>query len=559
MSDARTLVLMTDELLRHILRYLTRDTEVLDQIGMIDRNAIRRCAEVSRAFNDVAIDILWEKMKLLSPLTDLLPSFCCIEQTSVHHELMVVRTGGLIQNSEWTRFQLYARRIRALDYDHSSIFAGRRAAAIHPDVMLAIAQHSAPQAALPRLQNMKSRMVYLTVPYSQLTNLAPTSLRSLSITLDYCEEQPISYLEESWDAVLALLPRCPDLASIHFAASISLDHPEQCLHLVVKGHSPSKLRTLSLRLSNDCAVHFVWDLAPQWFSSLETLKIDTSSLSRNRCQRPLSSIPASSGKFLFLVKKLKLYTSILRAAALLSATTSKTLMSLGLKFRDVRTNADQPLFLDSLATPLQQFSSTLQYLSISLHWEWGRALVETALEPVTPWLGPLLSLHGLVEFNIYAEGMTWILSTTDIWSMARAWPHITWLQVKDSKYELMGMRRDRDLQMTPIPATVLLAFAEHCPNLQYLSLVPLYLAGEGCSVLENWHPSADSVSAPQLRVLVTNILPLIEETPGPERLKTIEPPSQMQPFLNAIFPNAYCVFWAWRSQFVRIQPANQHI
>ncbi|KAL7284674.1 hypothetical protein ACG7TL_001972 [Trametes sanguinea] len=420
-------------------------------------------------------------------------------------------------------------------------------------------EEAAPQAALPRLQNMKSRMVYLTVPYSQLTNLAPTSLRSLSITLDYCEEQPISYLEESWDAVLALLPRCPDLASIHFAASISLDHPEQCLHLVVKGHSPSKLRTLSLRLSNDCAVHFVWDLAPQWFSSLETLKIDTSSLSRNRCQRPLSSIPASSGKFLFLVRRLKLYTSILRAAALLSATTSKTLMSLGLKFRDVRTNADQPLFLGSLAIPLQQFSSTLQYLSISLHWEWGRALVETALEPVTPWLGPLLSLHGLVEFNIYAEGMTWILSTTDIWSMARAWPHITWLQVKDSKYELMGMRRDRDLQVTPIPATVLLAFAEHCPNLQYLSLVPLYLAGEGCSVLENWHPSADSVSAPQLRVLVTNILPLIEETPGRERLKTIEPPSQMQPFLNAIFPNAYCVFWAWRSQFVRIQPANQHI
>ncbi|KAI9056475.1 hypothetical protein FKP32DRAFT_1468222 [Trametes sanguinea] len=262
----------------------------------------------------------------------------------------------------------------------------------------------------------------------------------------------------------------------------------------------------------------------------------------------MSSIPASSEGFLPHVKNITLYTTILKAAAVLRATTSQILQCLQLTFSGMRTVVDLPSFTGPLAPSVQRFSSTLQ--SITIHFFWKHDIAagprQDALQPFTPWLSPLLSLHALAKVELRLLGVILHVSTQNVRSMACAWPRITWLRVLDDDYIVSNNDAPTpDWQLAPVPVSALLAFAEHCPSLKHLVLSPLYLTQDDCS-MKSWRPSADSVSAPQLLTLAANFFPCArEDRPRVDCGGTTETPSCMRPFLDAIFPNAKRTFWVW--------------
>ncbi|KAI9056474.1 hypothetical protein FKP32DRAFT_1468133 [Trametes sanguinea] len=217
-ESAQTLVWTTDELLRNILGYLLVRYEKTHWSGKtidIDRATLRQCAEVSHAFSEVAIDILWENLEYLSYLTDLLPSFCCIQQLEANGSgYMVVKTGGPIRDIEWSRFARYAACVRMLRYDYYG--SGKSRAYVHPDVITAIAHHAAPQAALPRLKDL-DWFLFSHDPRSELADLVPTCLRSLAINLAVPYGDSASYYSNHlWATLLALISRCPDLSRLAF-------------------------------------------------------------------------------------------------------------------------------------------------------------------------------------------------------------------------------------------------------------------------------------------------------------------------------------------------------
>ncbi|KAJ2988750.1 hypothetical protein NUW54_g9012 [Trametes sanguinea] len=148
---AASVVGTNDELLRAILSNLTQEKY---QLGP-DTYSLERCAVVSRAFSEVALDLLWEDLRNLVDLVKMLPSFCRIEPPSKYVDgASVVRTGGPIQDGEWSRFTFYANRIRTLQY-YDGPSPRNFEASLHPDVIAAIANRAAPRSPLPGLRSLR--------------------------------------------------------------------------------------------------------------------------------------------------------------------------------------------------------------------------------------------------------------------------------------------------------------------------------------------------------------------------------------------------------------------
>ncbi|KAJ2985604.1 hypothetical protein NUW54_g10097 [Trametes sanguinea] len=120
-------------------------------------------------------------------------------------------------------------------------------------------------------------------------------------------------------------------------------------------------------------------------------------------------------------------------------------------------------------------------------------------------------------------------SGDDLDSMARAWPLLTRLRIRDEEASL----QDQD-RVAHVPAASLLAFATHCSALETLELWPLYATESSCD-LEHWSLSASSPCALQLQQLTMYTSPCaggdtLDANHGCEEL--------MLRFLQATFPNA---------------------
>ncbi|KAL7279935.1 hypothetical protein ACG7TL_006346 [Trametes sanguinea] len=327
---------------------------------------------------------------------------------------------------------------------------------------------------------------------------------------------------------MSLASRCPDLTRIE----VTTWNYRQCVPLAFTGPFPSSLQELSLDLYGDHALLLIWNL--DCFPSLKAVSL-TSQPSDPSCQCLISSIPASSGDFLGHAERLTLSMSISTATRVLTATTSETLEYLRLNITVPR-DADLPSLASPFATSLERFSSTLHTLVLTINWHGRNTEIPTIIQPLAPLLDPLFSLHALVVLEIRLRGVSVYVSTQDLWSMARSWPRITRLEIRDEEALI-----EQEDQVTTVEVTSLLAFAMHCPSLEQLVLHPLYLTAANCA-LEGWRPS-DSVSAPQLRRLEVSVVPRQGEVFGQSQI-------QLRPFLEATFPNAALVYSAWRALLV---------
>ncbi|KAI9056493.1 hypothetical protein FKP32DRAFT_1470067 [Trametes sanguinea] len=520
--SAASVVGTNDELLRAILSNLTQEKY---QLGP-NTHSLERCAVVSRAFSEVALDLLWEELPGLVELVKMLPSFCRITSSSKHGAL-VVRTGGPIQDGEWSRFTFYADRVRTLQY-YDGPSPRKFEAPLHPDVIAAIANHAAPHSPLPGLRSL--RWTFCRTPL-YLSAFVPASLRSLKMDYWILWDTTVAEMEGAWPAVQSLTSRCPELTRLQFHFRIPRSAAAGCIPLAITGPLPTTLKDISLKFNRDHSLKSIWDLPGEFFASLEALELDSEHLHSPDCQCPLSSTPASSNDFLRGVKTLSLSMAMVNTSAVLAAAKSQALERLKLTF---------PKWQDELATygatlapSLRRFSSTLRFLRVELDSCHGSYAVRYHNTLLKPWLAPLLALHRLEDIDLIIHHLTMYFSGDDLESMARAWPSLTRLHIRDEEAS-HGQRH-----VVHVPAASLLAFATHCPALETLELWPLYATESNSCDLENWSPSATSPCAPQLRQLTMYIRPC----PGESRFGhrgggCSDGTGLMKRFLRATFPNA---------------------
>ncbi|KAJ2985603.1 hypothetical protein NUW54_g10098 [Trametes sanguinea] len=353
-AGAQSVVGTNDELLRAILSNLTQEKY---QLGP-DTYSLERCAVVSRAFSEVALDLLWEELRNLVDLVKMLPSFCRIEPPSKYVDgASVVRTGGPIQDGEWSRFTFYANRIRTLQY-YDGPSPRNFEAPLHPDVIAAIANRAAPRSPLPGLSSL--RWTFCRPPL-YLSAFVPGCLQSLEMDYWIPWNTTVAEMEEAWPAAQSLASRCPNLTRLQFHFRIPSSAAAGCIPLAITGPLPPTLKDISLKFNGDHSLKSIWDLPGEFFVSLEALELDSEHLHSPDCQCPLSSTPASSSEFLRDVKTLSLSMAMANTSVVLAAAKSQTLERLNLTF---------PEWQDELET----FRATLAPISTPI-------LLDFALSP----------------------------------------------------------------------------------------------------------------------------------------------------------------------------------
>ncbi|KII86214.1 hypothetical protein PLICRDRAFT_177793 [Plicaturopsis crispa FD-325 SS-3] len=207
-------------LISEIICCVCSEFEVL-QGNCAGRRALARLAQTCRAFRDPALDILWCILPSFGPLVCTLPADLWEQQEVDADEYGNDREISFLRpmkDSDWTRFRIYARRVRVLDLVES--YRWRYTDRLHSSVTSAMRVYA---LTLPLLPNLQRLSLGDRNPEHLLINIAMLlhpELVSFSLRFPWRED-----LSERISVLSSLPTACPALTSLTVLNGSPQDKP----------------------------------------------------------------------------------------------------------------------------------------------------------------------------------------------------------------------------------------------------------------------------------------------------------------------------------------------
>ncbi|KAI0772730.1 hypothetical protein BD413DRAFT_621953 [Trametes elegans] len=421
---------------------------------------LARCACVSTAVSEPALDLLWRKMSGLLPFCTLLRGVLEVLDDTTNNDASAT-TPVPIDDDHWQRFMRYARRVRKLHYHCTEGSLEHLQQRTFASLVHRAAHLGAP--LLPQLEELSWLQFSHDITH-YLPFISPT-LRRVTVYVQVGPAARVPYAPDaqgSRGCLLQLLDvHSPDIEEISLAG---IDFPASLEPLL------AFKRLRSLRLGSVTAPTAVIVAYCAAMPTLSALFLD------------LSAAPAASrgsppgeedGPGLYALKTLHIAGAPRAIEDVLGAVRSSALQSVTLALSVPEADHDgaarcMGLLGARLAPSLQTLRVRLKHAADPGH---------GTPRPFWSFVEPLLALRALRECALVVEdALPPALADADLRAMAVAWPALVSLEV--------GVRPCASPAAALPSIAALEAFARHCSDILTLR-IPIH---EDLSVLDGWCP-----------------------------------------------------------------------
>ncbi|KAI0672395.1 hypothetical protein C8Q78DRAFT_990844 [Trametes maxima] len=437
---------LIDEIVRNILVHLP-------SVGC--SKTLARCARVSSALSEPALDILWSRMTGLSPLCQLLPVLSNSARESTLDDGSIPCRS--IKDEDWSRFMHYARRVRKLHYHCREDPSERLRQSTFAALVRRAARVGAP--LLPRLEELS--WLQFSQDITHYLHFVSPSLRRITV-----------YVQVG----VATVP----------------DVEELCLEGIELPHSLESLQAFK-RLRN---LHLGSVTAPvavilSYCSAMPNLSSLSADLTGSH---PPSDLYAShigqargkDGPSLNALQILRVAGSPSSIEELFNGISSPTLHAASLAISTHEHDNDGGR--RCVAHLSARFAASLHTVRVQYTRMADRT--PTDARPFAQYARPLFLLRGLRECTLAIEDPAPVsMEDADVRAMAEAWPALVSLDVS-------AMQQSGTTGTLPC-VTALEAFAQHCPDLVSLR-VPVR---QDVVALDAWDNTCEIPHAHGLRSL----------------------------------------------------------
>ncbi|KAL6308160.1 hypothetical protein BKA93DRAFT_747140 [Sparassis latifolia] len=483
------------DILTEIFEYfsLARSAGIWDRLD--STFALVKCARVSKAFSDIALDILWRDLYGLLPLFQLFSSFVKdvgpdeppddweeaepMDEPEQYSDYL----NGTITPEEWTVFEKYARRVRTLTYYGGSSVA-------LDDVLHYHRAHFGDRPVLPRLHEFSWRPSYALD--TNIRHLFSQSFRRVTIAFqDDSHGQGQDHdLQEVLDALSHQAPLLEEFRIRDFGRPFLL----------------RPLLTRCGRLRKLAILGFAKILDRQFFVFLSALPyLEELWISCEHIH--MKPVTLASLHALF---KLKISGIIAQIVSVLEIISCPNIHTLDITNTQVDSSPHDLVQLMELV-----WSSSGTSLHSIFYSNAGSFIGDESLLDL---VRPLLQTPRLQFVDLQFGLGPWGLPDTDVRDIASAWPELRSFRLSADK----SSSRPELYPIGRMPSMGSLAiFAQLCPSLVKLALPFIVDSGYSNSDESHW---TTSHSLQELDI--DYICP-----PG------IRNPSQTAQFLDSIFPN----------------------
>ncbi|KAI1788325.1 hypothetical protein LXA43DRAFT_950185 [Ganoderma leucocontextum] len=148
------------------------DTRNITELRQSYRAALVSSAVACRTLSHYALDVLWRELDHIYPLLKILPNYKNIDLQSMFC--------GAILPEHWTRFQLYADRVRTMGHPP-------REGVIHKSVWLLLATRCSGSPLIPRLRKLVASELRVSETSALFLLVSPT-LRVIDISFEREDE-----------------------------------------------------------------------------------------------------------------------------------------------------------------------------------------------------------------------------------------------------------------------------------------------------------------------------------------------------------------------------------
>ncbi|KII86179.1 hypothetical protein PLICRDRAFT_280623 [Plicaturopsis crispa FD-325 SS-3] len=387
-------------------------SELLDAHGRASLGDLARLARTCRALCDPALDILWRTLWSLNPLICTLPADLW-ESTESENAYGITRKDIFflrpIKDTDWTRFLLYARRVRVLNFDDPSI--GRAVNFRHAGVPSALHVSAPALPLLPNLQVLALNEEEALVPH--LGMLLHPELTSFS-----CVYSSLLDLPPRISLLTSLPVTCPGLTSLTvYSGCIPKDEGPFIVALSGVVGAWRGLTQLDVPGLTSSGIQYVAALPSLWSLTLRNLDlVDT------QHARPPLSFPSLRSIDICA-------TTLPTCTAFLSLLPPQhpSLRAVKVRILTQDTPSKQfPAFFEALATHCAPLA--LQRIALGAHWRRWHTVPESGVIDTTAFLALLLPFHRLERLCVTVPS-TVGFGDAEVRAMAKSWPRLRALVV----------------------------------------------------------------------------------------------------------------------------------
>ncbi|KAM5544954.1 hypothetical protein V8D89_001065, partial [Ganoderma adspersum] len=409
------------------------------------RKALTSSAVVCSVISHHALNVLWRELNSVHPLLRVLPNY---KRVATRLTLC-----GAILPEHWTRFRLYADRVRVL---HG--LQRQTEEYIQPSVWLFLAAKCKGSPLMPRLRVLCAHNIPIS-EISVFTLLISPTLRTINFSFTLEQEDDADMAPHAVDSLLHTIPlMAPDLEDFSYDVDFTLARGPVNL---VDGHLESfrlhftRLTTLSIC----CEVVIDSDRILRSLSSIPTLQ----SLTLTTIILPsVSALALPENRFEQLTD-LHLGGHFDHLTAVVQACQLPRLASMSLETFHSSTGRETR----GLVATIRQRCDPALLTSFSLKVFHKFAGAPPPPRSLVQYFEPLLAFPNVASFYFHCHYIVPPVHDDDLVRFGTAWPHLTSFYVSNSA----GQYSQPNVARATLSGLV--EFAQHCPRLHALHLPEL--------------------------------------------------------------------------------------
>ncbi|KAG8944663.1 hypothetical protein FRC04_001627 [Tulasnella sp. 424] len=193
-------------------------------LSFATHSALASCAVVCKPWSEVALDYLWRDLDSVFPLLELVMDIHLLDDLGFSGDLGLERFSNMLSGADWSRFQIYAGRVKHLSYENGEPYRNDWTPSLDPNgIALLCLRSPSGLVLLPRLKTLEWSTDESVAPIFPF--LSP-QLESLEVELT-----GTSYLANDFFSTLA--GRIPNLKSFTLKTPIPSRDIEGSLQKVI--------------------------------------------------------------------------------------------------------------------------------------------------------------------------------------------------------------------------------------------------------------------------------------------------------------------------------------